>query len=269
MWREVGFYLQSKDPYIIAMMLISFLSLIVIFERLIILQFVFYLDFKKFAKNLKKMLGADDYSRAMNYCKHTSHTSLPLIALRALEAAETDPTKIRGTIEEETIDFLPKIETRLSILPAFAIAVLLVGVLGTIDSLWNTFHSIEILDTVKKQAVIGQNVASALSHTALGLSICLVILVSYQFLKGIALRLTERLQYGVAVLHNLLVPQEIGSYMPIVEHGPQMESMTSAPEVSAPAPTAAAAAPKKEEVASDDAFNDASVEDIKDEEEII
>ncbi len=268
MWNEIGFNLQHGNAYIIAMIVISFLSLTIIFERTMMLQFVFHIDFKKFTKNLKKMLAADDYNRAMNYCKHTAHTSLPLIALRALEAAETDPTKVRGTIEEETIDFLPKIEVRLNVLPAFAIAVLLIGILGTVDSLWNTFHSIDILDTVKKQAAIGQNVASSLTPTAMGLIACLIILFCHQLIRGMAIKLAEKIHYGVTVLHNVLVPQEVSSYMPVMETTAPIESFTSS-NAEPSTPAAPPAATKKEEVAHNGTFDDASVEDIKDEEEII
>ena len=87
----------------------------------------------------------------------------------ALEAADSDPTKVRGTIEEEALEFLPSIERRLGALPALTLLIMLVGILGTIDSLWVAFQSVDVLDTAKKQATIAQGIASSLSPTALGL----------------------------------------------------------------------------------------------------
>ena len=91
------------------------------------------IDFSKFLSSLKKMISSEDYERAINFCKSVSKTSLPKITLRAIEASENDPTTVRGTIEEETIEFLPKIENRINTLPALATLIMLIGILGTID----------------------------------------------------------------------------------------------------------------------------------------
>ena len=96
--------------------------------------------------NYRRAVQSDDLDRASSICKSESKTSLPFIGLKALEVNERDPATVRGTIEE-TIDFLPRIEARLSTLPALSTTILLIGVLGTIDGLWDVFNLIEILDT--------------------------------------------------------------------------------------------------------------------------
>ena len=48
-------------------------------ERLIMLQFVYHIDFAKFLGNLKKMVAAEDLGRAINLCKNVSSTSLPFV----------------------------------------------------------------------------------------------------------------------------------------------------------------------------------------------
>ncbi|MEI6835205.1 MAG: hypothetical protein WCL28_14575, partial [bacterium] len=155
MFAEIAASFQNGDIYLRIMLVLAFLGLAVIFERLIMLQFVYNLDFGKFLSDLRKLLTPEDTSRALSFCKGVSNTSLPAITRRALEAAETDPTTIRGVIEEETIAFLPKIELRVGALMAFSTVILLVGVLGSIDSLWNTFHAVSVLDTSQKQASLG------------------------------------------------------------------------------------------------------------------
>lgn len=265
MWGELALSLQHANGYVIAIVILGFFAMMVFFERLIMLQFVYHIDFSKFLGNLKKMVAAEDLDRAINLCKNVSHTSLPRISLRALEAAETDPTKVRGTIEEETIDFLPNIERRLSILPAFTLLIMLVGVLGTIDTLWTAFNSIDVLDTAKKQATLAQGIASALNPTAMGLLFGMILLAGYYMLKGMAVNLLERVHYGVAVLTNLLVPQDMVAYAAVASEG-------GGGGGGAPTSAAEEFQPPKEDASSgtaEDSFDDVSVEDIKDEEEII
>ena len=264
MWGELASSFQQGNPYVILIFVVGFLATVILIERMIMLQFVFNINFSKFLTNLRKTVGAEDLDRAMALCKSTSRTSLPRIALRALESAETDPTTVRGSIEEETIEFLPRLEARLNILPAFATLVMMIGILGTIDSIWAAFHSIDVLDTAKKQATLAQGIAASLNPAAMGILVCMIVLGGHQLIKGAALRLTERVHHGVAVLSNLLVPAE-AAYIPmaaVAAGGAETSASTSASADISDANTAA-------QGGANDALDDTSVEDIKDEEEII
>ncbi len=267
MWSQLALSLQSYNLYILSLIGLGFLGSIVIFERFIMLQLVYYIDFSTFLSHLKRAVQAEDLDRAVNQCKRASHTSLPLISLKALEAAERDPSTVRGTIEEETLNFLPGLETRIGMLPALATLILLIGVLGTIEGLWQTFNSIEILDTSEKQARLAHGIAGSLNPTSIGLLICMVLLAAHQILRGIAIKLAERIHYGVAVLNNLLVPHEVATYMAAPPHPENNMALSSGgDEYTA---DAGPAVDHGEEEEDDDEFDDTTVEDIKDEEEII
>ena len=263
MWGELALSLQQGNAYVLSILALGFFATVIFFERFIMLQLVYHIDFSKFLTNLKKMVNAEDLTRAITLCKNTSATSLPHIASRALEAAEADPTKVRGTIEEEAIEFLPQIEKRLAILPAITLMIMLIGILGTIDSLWTAFQSVDVLDSAKKQATLARGIAGSLSPTALGLTFGMILLAGYHVLKGMAISLTDRLHHGVTVLLNLLAPQESAYYMPMPA---QSHEPADVPRVDADFSSEASAAP---EVHADESFDDVSVEDIKDEEEII
>ena len=202
----------------------------------------------------------------MHICKTASHTSLPKISLRALEAAERDPTTIKGTIEEETIDFLPLLETRLSILPMLATIVLLMGILATIDGLWDAFTSIDVLDTSEKQSNLSHGIAGSLNPTVMGLMISMIFLAAHQILQSTALKIAEKIHYGVTVLTNLLVPQEMAyvAAAPTAGYDAPRDVSPLKEEVQIESPVAEPAKHQEEED-----FDDSSVEDLKDEEEII
>jgi len=262
MWSQLALSLHHGDVYLYLMLGLAWIGVLILIERFVMINFVFRIDFKKFLTNLKKLVQSEDIDRAVSLCKKAGSTSLPHISLRALEAAESDPSTVRGVIEEETIDFLPRVEARLNVLPAIATISLLVGVLGTVDNLWAAFHSIDILDTAEKQASLAGGIATSLTHTSMGLLISIILLAGHQFLKSGAVKLVERIHYGIAVLTNLLAPAETASFIPAM--GIPTAPAPAAAEAQAEAPKPAAVAE-----AQDDSFDDASVEDIKDEEEII
>lgn len=266
MWGELALSIKNGNIYMLAIILLSFIATTVIFERFIMLQFRFNIDFKKFLTNFKKMVTSEDYERAVNLCKSASKTSLPKIALRALEAVENDPSTVRGTIEEDTIEFLPRIESRLTMMPAMATVIMLIGILGTIDALWWSFHSIDVLDTAKKQASLANGIAGSLNPTAIAIIASMLILASHQILKGMAIRIIDRIHHGVSVLNNLLVPQEVATTV-VAAPAAAVEARDTSDAIVEPAGDAT---PDQDEgMPADDAFDDAVVDDIKDEEEII
>jgi biopolymer transport protein ExbB len=265
MWGEIALSLKNANLYIIIILIMGFLGTVVFFERLIVFQLVFHIDFGKFLTNLRKMITAEDLERAMAFCKSVSKTSLPRISLKALEAMESDPSKVRGVIEEETIEFLPNIDRRLGVLPGITLMIMLIGILGTIDSLWQAFHSIDVLDTAKKQATLAQGIAGALNPTAISMSFGILFLAAHYFLRAFANNLVDKMHHGVTVLINLLVPQESMTMVPMIA------SANSGPPISDPvtAPDEGPKSQKQDTNSSDENFDDVSVEDIKDEEEII
>jgi len=263
MFNEIAASFQQGNSYITAMLILGFVACVITFERIIMLQFVYFLDFTKFLSNLKKILSSDDTARAISFCKGVGNTSLPYIARRALEAAESDPTTVRGILEEEAVDFLPRIESRIGVLMAMSTLILLTGVLGAIDSLWTTFHAVSVLDTAKKQASLGAEIASALNPAAFGVFLSMLVLVGYYISRSMAVRLTERIHHGLTVLHNLLVPTEIASYMPVSMGTPApVAAGTESVAHETPAETPAQGGTNAN-------FDDSAVEDIRDEEEII
>ncbi|MDD9950328.1 MAG: MotA/TolQ/ExbB proton channel family protein [Zetaproteobacteria bacterium] len=268
MWEELAISFQSGNIYIYLLLALSFIAMTFIVERIVMLQFVLNIDFTKFLNELRKMVTSEDYERAMNLCKRASRTSLPKIALRALEAAENDPSTVRGVIEEDTIDFLPRIETRLASLPVIATLMMLMGILGTMDGLWWAFHSIDILDTAKKQASLATGIAASLHPTTIALISSMFVLAFHQMLKSMAIRMLERTQHGVAVLHNLLVPEAAPMVVAAGVSSPQIGPTDTVgdipPSIGEDSEVASAG-----DVAGEDTFDDAIVDDIKDEEEII
>ena len=270
MWNELAIHLQRGNPYLIAIVCLTFLAVVFIIERFLMLSFVYNIKFAKFLSQLRNMIQAKDFDRAITLCKSTSSIAFPQIALRALEASENDPTTVKGVLEESTLEFLPRIEVRVHILPTLATLILLTGVLGTIDAIWDSFHSLAILDTVQKQMTLAAGITGSLTYTVFSLLSCMLILFCHQFIRGLATSLLDSIHLGVTSLHNQLVPAEI-SYIATAS-GQQMNLDNQLyATIETPEGKEEKIEPLIEEgtAASDESFATPPVEDVKDEEEII
>ncbi len=267
MFTELLAEFKSGNPYLLVMTALGLIGLAIAFERLMVIQFIYNLNFPKFLLNLKRHIANEDTAKAVSFCKSVKNTSLPYIARKSIEAAEADPTSIRGILEEEAIDFIPKIEARISAIFALSSLCLLIGILGSIDSLWQTFRLLGDQSEETQSFMVGAQIARSLNPAALGVFLSILLLGLYFFVRGLACRLVDRVNHGVIVLFNTLVPTEMGDFMPVSVASPMTAAEPIIAQQIISENTTPAPAPKEAKI--DANFNDAAIEDIKDEEEII
>lgn len=206
MWTELYVAMKHGNVYLLTVAVILFVSQLVVFERLFSIYFFYSINFRKFINNLKKYLTSKDYDGAIKYCR-AHKSSVPKIALNSLEAHDLDPSSVEGVIEEGVLELLPKVEKGINLLPGLATLTLLVGVTGTIDGVWETFKTVDILDTTRKQIILSNGLASSLNSTALGLISATIIMVGHFITSGLALRILAGVNHTSSVLSNLLVPK--------------------------------------------------------------
>ena len=204
MWNELLHGLSEGNSYLLAMSVVGFLTLVIAIERIILLTFVYNINYVKFLNNLRKLLSSKEYSKAIQFCRKTSRTSVPYIAQHAITAYENDPSKAQATLEEQTLEFLPRIETRISWLPVFATVVLFLGILATIDQLWWAFYSFDVLNTSQKQLTLSSYISKSLNPTAGALVLSSTIFIIHQILKSSALKIIDYTHYSITVISNLL-----------------------------------------------------------------
>ncbi len=265
MWGDLVINLKSGNPYSLSMIALLFLATTIFFERMITLKYVYNIDLKKFTLNLKKTILSEDYERAALFCKSISKVVLAKIALNAIEQLETDPSKVKSIIEEGVLEILPRVEKRTSLLPLLSTLTLLIGILGTTEELWKAFHAMHILDTTQKQYMLTSSIADSLVLTGIGLIISMIILAGNQLIKAIALSVVDKLNLGTLVLLNLLAPREITA---LPAKKPSINKTTNNHTLPTNNQEVAKGGSEKEGTPTE-GFDESSVEDIKDEEEII
>ena len=206
MLQEVIALFRQRDAVMFVIMAFLCVGWVVVFERLIMLQLVYRLNFVTFIKTIKKMLLAGDFERARKYCVASSKTGLPYISLKAIETYEADAFRVRGVLQEESLLFFPKIRRRLSQLPGLATGVVLLGSLAAVNGIWHSFHLAEAMDYSIKSAVFSQGLSQALTPLSFSLLAALLLLVPYNLLESIATRLENDVEHGLVVVTHLLVP---------------------------------------------------------------
>ena len=265
MWQSVFNSLKSGDIYFIILSVFMFFALFCFFQRFILLQFVYNINFEKFVDKLKILVKSNEAEQALELCKKTSNVGFPRIAEKAVEAGIGDPSMVRGVIEEEVVAFVPRLDKGSSFLSLIGVLAVLVGVVGTISSLWTTLYSMEVVDTTQKQLSIGLQMSESLSYTMCALIICISCVLMSFYIKSQAVNIANKIYHGVSVLHNLYPQQPGFGFVSAPAPEPDKTAEDSSMEEGQEVFESGAST----EVSSADIGEFSEVDEIKDEEEII
>ncbi len=202
-------FLMYRNGEIIPFIILAFVSIgyIIIFEKFIILQFVYRINFEKFNTTIKKMLAANDMERARNFTKATSKTAVPMLTLKAIDAYENDPMRVRATVSEESLRFFPRIRRRINQLPNLAAASVLLGAIATVQGIWSSFRMVEGLELGLKSFAFSTGLSHALLPLAISLVSAVLLMVPFGILDAIAWRLEAEMEHSLCVVLNILSPE--------------------------------------------------------------
>jgi biopolymer transport protein ExbB/TolQ len=193
---------------VIPFIILAFLCIgyIIIFEKFFILQFVYKINFEKYDSQIKKMLLANDMERARNFSRAVSKTGVPMLAVRAIDSFEHDPMRVRATIAEEGLRFLPRIRRRMTQLPNLAAASVILGALAAVYGIWSSFQMVDGLELGIKSFVFAKGLTLALLPLAISLITSLLLMLPFGILDAMAWRLESEMEHSLCVILNILAP---------------------------------------------------------------
>lgn len=218
LWK---FYLEGG----IFMHPITFLMAVgyaVIIERFYVLFSKFNLNTEKYYQFVEDKLLEGDLDSAMS-----KHFNVPLSNIlnfgiekikvyvcknqpvcdveRVLKGERRAAIVIEKSIDEIAAIEFPKIDNRLSFLPMLANLSTLLGLLGTLQGLIQSFMSLtSAVDPATKSTMLARGIATAMNTTAYGLFSAVTILFCYAILNARAEKIAKETEYYVLKFINFL-----------------------------------------------------------------
>lgn len=190
-------------------------SVAIIAERMFALYVTRKDNQKKLAKVLVDEVRTGNLERALKKAETLSKSQpLGTVAAAGLQAAIDMGGKeeIQIKMDEVLLEENSRVEKRIGFLAMFANVATLLGLLGTITGLIQSFAGIANADAAEKATILSQGISLAMNTTAYGLIVAVPALVMYAVLQNRATRLTEDLNKASLNLfiqlsyHNEAVP---------------------------------------------------------------
>ena len=203
----IGFF-KAGGLFMFPIMLILAIGTAIIIERFKFLNRT-WTDGNVLWAKLEESIKSKRIDDAIRECS-LSDAALPKVLAAGLEKAKTvklnrnSREELENHLEEAMLDIIPQLEQRTHYLPTLANVSTLLGLLGTIIGLIQSFQSLAVADPSQKAFLLAQGVSVAMNTTAFGLIVAIPIMLCYSYIQSRTIKTVDTLDAYSIRLVNLL-----------------------------------------------------------------
>ena len=183
MFNSVAMFMQSGGIFMWFIFLIWGFGIAVAIERFLKITRKFDVDGPTFMNEIQRYVLSKDIQGAIRVCSNTP-SALARVLKSGLKRASHGETGIQNAIDATVLEVIPKIEKRLGFLQLVANVSTLLGLLGTIQGLIQSFASIAAADPAQKSEILAKGISVAMNTTFLGLLAAITVMLMHSYLAG-------------------------------------------------------------------------------------
>ncbi|MBI5406472.1 MAG: MotA/TolQ/ExbB proton channel family protein [Nitrospirae bacterium] len=209
-WAVIDFF-KSGGFFMYPILLTLSLGTAIIIERIIFLSKA-WIDGRAFWSRIEPDIRSRQLAEAIQQCRE-SEAALPTVLAAGLEKAmntklaKEDREDLENHIEEAMLAVMPQLERRTHYLPTLANVSTLLGLLGTIIGLIQSFQSITAADPSQKATLLAHGVSVAMNTTAFGLMVAIPIMLCYAYIQSRTIKIVDMLDAFSIKLVNALTTE--------------------------------------------------------------
>lgn len=177
-------------------------------ERLRV-YFKYDIDGTSLMSNIKKAIIGNQVQEAIQTCSE-SNALLAFVMKNGLKRANQSKEQIQDALEASILEVTPKIEKHLGYMALAANLSTLLGLLGTIQGLIQSFAAVAQAEASQKAQLLAEGIAVAMNTTALGLISAISIMVVHSILTTRGEKMIHEIEENSVKLLDLLGTKKAG-----------------------------------------------------------
>ncbi len=206
-----NFSTNSTGWFFMWVLLVSAVFMVAIaIERIYYIMVRSNINAQKFMDEIRKLVKAGDYKNAIALCQSAKKKALAQVVLAALKKVSSAETiefrAIQNSVDEGTLEVIPKLQERTSYLAMIANVATLVGLMGTIYGLIAAFKSVSApgIDAAEKSRMLAAGISVAMNTTLTGLIIAVPSILFYTFIHNKTIKIIDEIDEHTVKLINLI-----------------------------------------------------------------
>ncbi|MFC2150294.1 MotA/TolQ/ExbB proton channel family protein [Calditrichota bacterium] len=161
---------------------------------------------ERFMGEIRKLVTAGDFKKAIALCKAAGQKSLPLVVHKALIIADQseiiDFRAVQNAVDEAFLEIVPRMQKRTGWLATFANVGTLTGLLGTIFGLIQSFEAMGAAGGGAE--ALSQGIAVAMMTTLWGLVVAIPALLAHTWITTKTQAIIDDIdEHSVKLIHLL------------------------------------------------------------------
>lgn len=164
----------------------------------------------KFMAEVRKLVKAGDYKQALSLCQSARNKALAQVVMAGLRKVSESETiefrAIQNSVDEGTLEVIPKLQERTGFLSVLANVATLTGLMGTIYGLIAAFNAVSApgIDATEKSRMLAAGISVAMNTTLVGLAIAIPSILVYTFLHNKTVKIIDEIDEHTVKLINLI-----------------------------------------------------------------
>ncbi|NOZ60476.1 MAG: MotA/TolQ/ExbB proton channel family protein [Calditrichaeota bacterium] len=193
-----------------ALLVAAVFMVAVAIERIYYIMVRSNINAQKFMDEIRKQVRAGDYKKAIALCQSAKKRALPQVVLAGLKkvgsAEKIEFRAIQNSVDEGTLEVIPKLRERTSYLSMIANVSTLLGLMGTIYGLIAAFKSVSSpgIDAAEKSRMLAAGISVAMNTTLTGLMIAVPAILLYTFIHNKTDQIIDEIDEHTVKLINLI-----------------------------------------------------------------
>ncbi len=212
MGEIVSGFSPSSDGFFYMMILaiVAAVAAAIAIERIVYILVRSNINAPKFMTEIRKLVKAGEYKEAVALCDAAPDKALARVVgagLRKVSDSKTfDFRSIQNSVDEGTLEVIPKLQERTGFLAMIANVATLIGLMGTIWGLILAFKSVSIagIDAAEKSRMLAAGISTAMNTTLLGLTVAVPSILIYTYLHNKTTKIIDEIDEHTVKLINLI-----------------------------------------------------------------
>lgn len=186
-------------------------ALAVVSERLFVLLFRLRINDKAFITAVEKLVMAGNFDRAVKLCTTQEGAAVPRVVRAALVNARLGGAGVAASIDESMTEVVPQVTRRAGILWGIANLATLIGLVGTVWGLIESFAAVALVSPDQKSVKLTEGIAHAMANTFFGLAIAVTCVFFHMFLSVLVKNVMDGLEHSAIRIENILAKRRLAT----------------------------------------------------------
>lgn len=197
-------FIQDGGFFMYPIALLFIVSSVIIVERLYMILIKYSADATALMEKVQGYILDNNIDEAVKLCNSKKDAAIYQVFKAAILNASRPFEEIQDHIEVATMAVIPKFQNRVPYLFTIANVATLLGLLGTIVGLIQTFEAVGSVDAAEKQSLLSAGIATAMNTTAFGLIVAIPCMLCYGYLYNRINSIVDDIDYYSGRLLMLL-----------------------------------------------------------------